>query len=316
MAPAGLDHQALVEDMIAYWRGKLAQVLPDRPDFIVLPEVCDLYRGHSYAERMEYSRVRGDRVLDALREVAREHRCYITYPSTREMSDGTWRNSVTLLDRDGETLGCYDKNHVVIEETTEAGILCGEEAPVIECDFGRIAFAICFDLNFDALRGKYAAAQPDLIVFPSMYHGGLMQAYWAYSCRAHFVGCISDPVCPSSILSPVGHEIASTTNHYDYVTATINLDCRLAHLDGNEEKLAALKNKYGLGVTVFDPGRLAVVLLTSESEETTIDEMVREFEIEQADEYFARSLAHQCDPKNIGSSEVQIKVLSRQGLPI
>jgi hypothetical protein len=134
-----------------------------------------------------------------------------------------------------------------------------------------------------------------------MYHGGLMQAYWAYSCRAHFVGCISDPACPSSILSPVGTEIASTTNHFDYVTATINLDCCLAHLDGNEEKLHALKARYGPDVSIFDPGRLAVVLITSESDQWTIDEMIAEFQIEPVDEYFARSLKHQCEPRNIGS---------------
>jgi len=61
----------------------------------------------------------------------------------------------------------------VIEETTQDGVLCGKEAPVFECDFGRVACAICFDLNFDELRLKIAKARPDLILFCSMYHGGL-----------------------------------------------------------------------------------------------------------------------------------------------
>ena len=76
----------------------------------------------------------------------------------------------------------------------EKGSLCGKDAPVFECDFGRVAFAICFDLNFDELRLKYVKAKPDLIIFSSMYHGGLMQAYWAYSCRAYFVGAIAGPI--------------------------------------------------------------------------------------------------------------------------
>jgi len=75
---------------------------------------------------------------------------------------------------------------------TESGILYGREAPVFDCDFGRVAFAICFDLNFDELRLKYVKAKPDLIVFSSVYHGGLMQAYWAYSCRAHFIGAVAE----------------------------------------------------------------------------------------------------------------------------
>jgi hypothetical protein len=244
--------------------------------------------------------MRGDQVLEALREIAAQNHCYLAYPSTRLAADGTWRNSVTLIDRNGQTCGVYDKNHAVVEETLEAGILCGAEAPLIECDFGSVAFAICFDLNFESLRQKYAALKPDLIVFPSMYHGGLMQAYWAYSCRSHFVGCVSDPGCPSSILSPVGHEIATSTNHFHHATATVNLDCRLVHLDGNEEKLHALKAKHGTEVTIFDPGRLAVVLLTCESNDLTIDDMVKEFGIELLDEYLARSLAHQQNPCNIG----------------
>src|SRR5690606_27636859 len=124
------------------------------------------------------------------------------------------------------------------------------------------AFVICFDLNFEELRLKYQAAKPDLIVFPSMYHGGLMQEYWAYSCRAHFVSSVAPANLPSEIISPVGHTLAASTNYFDFTTATVNLDCRVVHLDGNWGKLRALKEKYGSQVTIFDPGRLGAVLLT------------------------------------------------------
>jgi len=194
-------------------------------------------------------------------------------------------------------VGVYNKNHVVIEETTESGILCGREAPVFDCDFGRVAFAICFDLNFDELRLKYAKARPDLIVFSSMYHGGLMQAYWAYSCRAHFVGAISG--LPCEIRDPQGDVIASSTNYFDFVVADVNLDCCLAHLDYNWSRLRAMKAKYGPKVTIKDPGFLGSVLITSEHETVTADEMVREFEIELLDDYMARALAHRHTPGNM-----------------
>lgn len=296
--PPNLEGQALVEDMIHFLQGEIRQVLPDRPDLIVLPECCDLYRMQTYAQKAEFALVRGDQVRDCLGDIARRNRCYITYPSIRRLDDGSWRNSVTLLDRAGESMGAYDKNHVVIEEATEAGVLCGTEAPLFQCDFGSVAVAICFDLNFEELRLQYQTSRPDIILFPSMYHGGLMQAYWAYSCRSHFVGCISDPGCPSSILSPVGHEIASTTEAHDHVTATVNLDCRLAHMDGNESKLSAAKEKYGPAVTIFDPGRLGPVLLTSESNETPVDDIIAEFEIELLDDYLERSRKLRLDPYN------------------
>ncbi|MBN1401687.1 MAG: carbon-nitrogen hydrolase family protein [Anaerolineae bacterium] len=284
--------QDAVREMIAFWRGRLDQVLPDQPDLIVLPEACDCYPSHSLEERRRYYRVRGDQVRGALAEVARKHRCYIAYSAAREMADGSWRNSTQLLDRQGEVLGIYDKNHLVVTEI-EAGFLCGSAAPVMACDFGRVGCAICFDLNFDELRSQYAAAQPDLILFSSMYHGGLMQPYWAYTCRAHLVGAIAGP--PSAILSPVGHTIASSTNYLDYCTATVNLDCRVVHLDFNWEKLRAMKAKYGRGVSIHDPGYLGAVLIASQSQDVSCAELVQEFEIELLDDYWRRSLAAQHD---------------------
>jgi predicted amidohydrolase len=289
--------QAAVDRMIAFWEGKLDQVLPERPDLIVLPEACDRYPAHSMAERLAYYRTRGTQVRDFFANVARQQRCHIAYSAAREMPDGTWRNSTQVIGRDGQVLGIYNKNHVVVTETTEGGILCGRDACKIECDFGRVGCAICFDLNFDEIRLQYVREKPDLILFSSMYHGGLMQGYWAYSCRAHLVTSIAGP--PSTILSPVGNVLASTTNYFDFVTATVNLDCQVVHLDFNREKLRAMKATYGPRVSIYDPGYLGAVLIASESDEMTIDDLVEEFGIERLDDYWARSLAHRHNPLNM-----------------
>jgi len=159
-----------------------------------------------------------------------------------------------------------------------------------------VAFAICFDLNFDELRLKYAKARPDLIVFSSMYHGGLMQAYWAYSCRAHFVGAVAG--LPCEIRNPLGETIGSSTNYFDYAVADVNLDCRLAHLDYNWSRLRDLKGKYGTRVRISDPGFLGCVLISSEDKGVCVDEMIGEFQVELLDDYMARALAHRHTPGN------------------
>jgi hypothetical protein len=186
----------------------------------------------------------------------------------------------------------------MVEETTLAGILPGKEVPIIETDFGRLACAICFDLNFDELRLKVKALHPDLIVFSSAYHGGLMQPYWAYSCRAHFIGAIFG-THPSSIISPIGETIAHNTNYFDFAVATVNLDCAVAHLDYNWDKFKAAKQKYGPGITITDPGCLGSVLITCQLEDRTIRDIVSEFGIELLDDYWERALAHRhshCEP--------------------
>jgi hypothetical protein len=94
---------------------------------------------------------------------------------------------------------------------------------------------------------------------------------------------------PSQVVSPLGHQIASTTNYRNYLVATVNLDSRIAHIDFNEEKFSAMKRKYGRQVTVFDPGFLGSVLITSESNDRTANDLLREFAIELLDDYLDRS---------------------------
>lgn len=290
--------QKVVERMIAHWRSEFAQVLPDHPDLIVVPEACDRPGGFSDEKLREYYEVRKDQVLDFFATTAKENNCYIVYSAYRQMADGTRRNSSVLIDRKGKVAGIYNKNHPTIGEI-EGGTLCGSEAPIIECDFGRVAMAICFDLNFDELRDKYVKGRPDLIIFSSMYHGGLMQSYWAYSCRCHFVGAIAGRATPSEIRDPLGRVVASNTNYFDYVVARVNLDCALVHLDYNWERLRKLKAKYGPKVKISDPGCLGSVLVASEHETISVDEMIKEFELELLDDYLARALAFRHKPGNM-----------------
>lgn len=289
--PADAAPQEVVKRMIAHWRGRLLQILPDKPDLIVVPEACDRPSGLSSERLNEYYRVRKDQVREFFAETARQNDCYIVYSAYRQMPDGTGRNSSVLIDRKGNIAGIYNKNHPTIGEI-DKGIACGREAPIVECDFGRVAMAICFDLNFDELRLKYVEAKPDLILFSSMYHGGLMQGYWAYSCRSHFVGAIAGRGTCSEIRNPLGEIVASNTNYFDYAVARVNLDCELVHLDYNWERLRKVKAKYGPKVKISDPGCLGAVLISSEHETVTVDDMIEEFDIERLDDYFARSLAH------------------------
>jgi hypothetical protein len=277
-----LDPQELVNAVIEFWKKEIIQVLPDKPDLIVLPEFCDM-SGAGDA----YLRVRKNQVLDYLSSVARSNHCYIAFGMKREESQGVWRNSCVIIDRKGGIAGIYDKNFPTIGEM-EDGINASNMAPIINCDFGRVGVAICFDLNFDELMDHYSKLKPDLIIFSSMYHGGVAQSIWAYKCRSYFVGSVYREN-PSEIRNPMGEIVATSTNYYDFTVAKINLDCRLVHLDYNQSKLIDLKEKYGTNVTISDPGRLGSVLVTSEDKNVTADQMIKEFGIELLDDYLNRA---------------------------
>ncbi|MEL7585980.1 MAG: carbon-nitrogen hydrolase family protein [Prolixibacteraceae bacterium] len=283
------DPQKLVDQVIAFWEKQLNQVLPSRPDLIVLTEACDRPAGLSREEQLAYFEVRKDQVREYFSIVAKRNNCYIAFGTKRFDESGTLWNSTYVLDRSGKVAGIYNKNFPTIGELN-SGIEASDEVPLIACDFGNVVCAICYDLNFPELLEKIRKAGPDLILFSSMYHGGLVQNYWAYASRAFFVGSIGDRGAPSQIRDPQGDVLAATTNYFNYLTARVNLDCALVHLDGNGGKLVRLKEQYGEGVTIKDPGLVGSVLVTSETD-VPVAQMIREFDIELLDDYFDRSRA-------------------------
>lgn len=283
-----VGYQKMVDQMIAFWKRELDQVIHDDPDLIVLPENADFPWGLTRAEKNEYIKVRENQILDFFASVAKSTGSYLVYSMNRYDENGVLRNTGVLLGRNGETVGMYDKNYPTIGEI-EGGIMPGTSVPVFDCDFGRLAIAICYDLNFDKLRERYVALDPDVIVFPSAYHGGFVESIWAYSCRAFFIGAISGRGTHSQVRDPLGEIIASSTNYFNYTVANINLDYKLVHLDYHRGKLKDLKKKYGHSVQITEPGGLGVVLVTSENEHVGVKEMLKEFDIEAVDDYFRRS---------------------------
>lgn len=296
---AQMEPQQMVDGMIEFWAGEFRQVLPDKPDLIVLPEVCDRPGSMTPEQRKAYYTVRNDQLLDYFRSIARANQCYIAYGATRDIGEGRWRNSCVIVGRDGETAGIYDKNFPTIGEMVDGGGVAGTKAELIELDFGTVGCAICFDLNFDELLQKYQKSQPDLIIFMGLYHGGLVQSYWAYTSRAYFVGAVGINNLPSEIRNPFGEVVASSTNYFHYTVATVNLDRRLVHLDYNWAKLIALKEKYGDKVNIYDPGEVGAVMITSEHDDISADEMIKEFDVELLDDYFNRSRAVREKPGNM-----------------
>lgn len=281
-----------VDIMALYLKEQINQVLPDKPDLIVLPEICDIPYNYDCDKRREYYSKRSNMISAMISEIAVKNQCYITYPSIFESDGGNYVNAVKIIDRSGGIAGVYEKRHPTLDEIMDSRIVRGKEPLLIECDFGSIACSICFDLNFVGELGmRYKQLNPTLLVFSSVYHGGLMQSYWAYLCRCHLVSSIAGGVT-SHIISPVGETIASTTNYFNFVTARINLDCAVVHLDYNRNRLHEMKKKYGEKINIMDPGHLGSVLISNECDEFTINDLVREFKIELLDDYLKRARSY------------------------
>ena len=293
-APPEMTAEEMVAEAMRRWEREIRQVLPDRPDLILLPEACDRFRNRTPEQNRVYYDVRGDRMRDFFAALARENRCYIGYSAVRRAEDGFFRNSTQLIGRTGEVEGVYNKNHLVISEGPLDGphpMKCGKDAPVFPLDFGRVGCLTCFDLNFYELREKYMAQRPDMLLFASNFHGGFHQQAWAYDCRCYFVSAVRAQ--EARIISPVGEVVAASTCYQDYAMAQVNLDYAVCYLDFNRERLRAAWEKYGRRIHIQDAGQTGAMLLTSECDDLSAAGVVREFGIELIDDYFARSRADQ-----------------------
>jgi len=217
---------------------------------------------------------------------AREKCCVAGSAKVRE--GGHVHNSIVFIGPDGGVLGVYHKTFLTMGEI-ESGLHSGPGAVVVDSPIGRLGGIICFDLNFAELRREYIAKKPEILTFSSMYHGGLVQATWAYECRAYFVSALQ--IEGSGILDPYGWPVKLTDCYSDVARATINLDYAMAHLDYNREQLDKLAKQCRGDISVDIPANVGSVLITNLTDKYVLDDVVREFGIELLDDYFARARA-------------------------
>ncbi|WP_407272007.1 carbon-nitrogen hydrolase family protein [Radiobacillus sp. PE A8.2] len=275
----------IVSKMKNHWTKYLELVMTDQPDLVVLPEMCDRPVIADKERRELYYEERGDQILELFAEAAKKNKCYIAYSAFKKMPDGTKRNCTQLLDRQGELAGIYFKNFPTVGEIN-AGIVSGTEPVVVTCDFGTVGITICWDLTFEELRLAYAKLNPDIIIHSSLGQFGLRHNYWALTCRSYYVGAIARK--EAQILSPLGDLIETSTNYTPFVTKTINLDCKMIQrftVKEHFDRMLEIKKKYGDKVKMRYPssGELGTFLLSSETDEFTVEEIISELNVRTFD---------------------------------
>ena len=285
----GMTPVACLNDVIRWWDGHLANAFALKPDLIVLPEACDRPNSFPMDKRLEYYEYRGDKVRDHFLELAVKYHADIAYSAARQLPDGTYRNSTQLLSRAGKIDGIYDKNYLVPSEYTEAGIGCGTEAPVFTTDFGRVGCLICFDIHYDVCK-EYEKSRPEVIAFSSNHHGGLLQQHLCYSTQSYLVASIPVDHGCASIVNPVGKILAESTYRYPNLCyADINLDYKVLHWDENWSKLMRAQRELGPNLHICEPdAHLGLLMITCSGDKFTVDDVMREYELETWDHYYAR----------------------------
>jgi predicted amidohydrolase len=222
--------------------------------------------------------------LDRVRAAAKRHGLWIVWPRLEYDPSRGLRNTSILVDRGGDVAGRYDKMFPTVSEL-EKGVIPGTEAPCFETDFGRVSLLICFDLNFEEVHAALARGKPDLVVFSSMYRGGLQAQALAYELGAFVVTSISTEL--GLVVDRCGRILKEST-YESLAVAPINTNSVALHMDFNWDKMDAMLARYGPDLT-FDYHTREAFYVIEYAGDRDIAELVREFGLEPADAYYARS---------------------------
>jgi hypothetical protein len=261
------------------------RALLDRPDIVCLTETITWYGLEAEALPLAAEPVDGPTV-QAFAALARRGSTYVVVPIyTRD--GGLIHNSAVLLDRQGKIAAVYRKMYPTVPEI-ERGVTPGVDPVVVQTDFGRIGFAICFDLNFREVAEGNRAGGAELVLFPSMYEGGLQLSIWAHDFG--FFIASATPRNGGRFIDPVGRLMAHGDVQYDPIlTRRLNLDYRVIQLGPNFHRMERVKERYGPGVEMDVSRPEAVFCLYSHLDGVSADDIVRDCALETRVDYFPRA---------------------------
>jgi predicted amidohydrolase len=252
-------------------------------DLVAFPEI---YPQLAVSDPFHHAEPTGGGTLDRVRELAKRHKLLIVWPRIEYDPVRDLRNTSVLVGRDGEVIGRYDKMFPTVGEL-EKGAVPGCDAPCFETDLGRVGMLICFDLNFREVHEALAKGKPDVVVFASMYRGGLQAQALAYELGSFVVTSIATEL--GLIIDRCGRVLKEST-YESLAVAPINTNSIAVHMDFNWDKMDKMLAKHPRELTFDYHTREAFVVIESTADRD-IDEVVKEFNLETAPAYFARSRA-------------------------
>ena len=129
-------------------------------------------------------------------------------------------------------------------------------------------------------RGK-----PDIVVFSSMYRGGLQAQALAFELGAFVVTSVATEL--GLIVDRCGRILKEST-YEALAVAPVNTNSVALHMDFNWGKMDAMLAKYGPALT-FDYHTREAFYVIEYAGDRDIKELVEEFGLETAADYFARS---------------------------
>ena len=274
------------ESLLSQWSELIEEAAFDKPDLILLPEICAQY--HIPSE--EYGNINepaNGPLFQFFADKAAKHGCYIIAPAIIR-TDGKLYNQAFVIDRNGQMMGSYRKNFPTYIEL-DHGIEPGRELPVFDTDFGKVAVVICFDMNFLEIGRELKKKNVKFICLSTMAVFHLHMKWWAFEFQSYMISAVS-PGRKAQIVNPFGNVISESSNYKPIMCKNIGSDfIVIPIISVNFNKMKAIKAAYGENVKIDlceEDGR---ILIAPVNNSVTTEELIKQFDLLLTDDYFNES---------------------------
>ena len=156
------------EENIRRMEKKIRAAAKKKLDLIVLPELWTSgYSVEIFHNIQKFAQTESGASVSMLKKLAKEYGVYIAGGSMVEQRGDRCYNTCFLIDREGNVAGRYSKIHLYSAMDEDMALTSGEEMPVFQTDFGKIAIMTCYDIRFVEQSRTYALKGAQAIVVVS-----------------------------------------------------------------------------------------------------------------------------------------------------
>ena len=134
-------------------------------DILVLPEVWTV--GWSCSHFQESAQdLKNSSVIEFLSSIAKKYNINIIGGSFITKSEDKYYNTCPVIDRNGNLVATYSKNHLYSYYGCDEGkyITVGESPVMVELDGVKFGLTVCYDIRFPEIYRAYRKAGADILV--------------------------------------------------------------------------------------------------------------------------------------------------------
>jgi predicted amidohydrolase len=261
--------------------GILKDTMPYSPDFVCLPELfpfANVEQKLSLAEKV----IESEKVLSRFSEYSYENKCYTICP-VYIPANGKVFNAAMVFDRNGNTIGKYEKIHLTDYEM-EGGLSCGQLfQPVIKTEFGPVGVQICFDIEWDDGWRMLRQQGAKIVFWPSAFAGGKCVNTKAWE---HKFVVASATIKNTAKLCDISGEMIAQTGIWNsnLYCSPFNPEKVFLHTWPAVSRFGEIQKKYGRKIRITNFHEEEWSIIESLSEEINLNDILKEFDLKTHEE--------------------------------